>query len=223
MESQIRTFTFNNETVFLVPGRDLPKNEIMRRLINMNINADPSKNKEDLERVYEIALNNYYNKLSIINQLRQDTEYYFRKKNINRREYLDDNLPYTTNQKIMFNRDAPLNDRQRQNTEFNDTQNSSISPSFLRQFLSFLNNHKMDILENALLLFLIFAFEVSLEEFSRNNFFIREILKDIRRSITQKGIIIGFLFYILIRYILGFFYVFLRAGVFAFLILIYRS
>jgi len=226
MENKIRTFNNNNETVVLYPGKNLPKNEIIKRLKEMKfMNADPSISKEDLEKIYEIALKNDYNKILIFNKLRQDTKYYRMSLN-NPREYIDNDDHHTPKPSIKYNFNNPLNDNQSQNQykQDNDDQNSSSSPSVLRKILSFLNNHKMDILEKVFYLFLIFGFEAFLENYSRKHYFIGKILKPIRRTITPKRLILGFLFYTIVKYILDvFFYYLFGVGVFAIMILILRN
>jgi hypothetical protein len=222
MENQIRTFTNNNETVVLCSGKDLTKNEIINRLNEMKfMNADPSMSKEDLECIYEIALKNDYNKILIINKLRQDTKYYYRMKYINPREYIDDDNNNSSKKYTKYRFDDQLIDNQSQDVQSNNTQNSSSSPSILRKILNFLNNHKMDILEKVFYLFLIFGFEAFLENYSRKHYFIGKLLKPIRRTITPKRLILGFLFYTIVKYILDvFFYYLFGVGVFAILVLI---
>ena len=224
MENQIRTFTNNNETVVLCSGKDLTKNEIIKRLNEMKfMNADPSMSKEDLECIYEIALKNDYNKILIFNKLRQDTKNY-RMKHINPRQYIGGDVPRTPNPKIIFDHYGSLISKPNQDEQDNDTQNSSNSPSILRKILSFLNNHKMDILEKVFYLFLIFGFEAFLENYSRKHYFIGKLLKPIRRTITPKRLILGFLFYTIVKYILDvFFYYLFGVGVFAILVLILRN
>ena len=224
MENQIRTFTNNNETVVLCSGKDLTKNEIIKRLNEMKfMNADPSMSKEDLECIYEIALKNDYNKILIFNKLRQDTKNY-RMKHINPRQYIGGDVPRTPNPKIIFDHYGSLISKPIQDEQDNDTQNSSNSPSILRKILSFLNNHKMDILEKVFYLFLIFGFEAFLENYSRKHYFIGKLLKPIRRTITPKRLILGFLFYTIVKYILDvFFYYLFGVGVFAILVLILRN
>ena len=224
MENQIRTFTNNNETVVLCSGKDLTKNEIIKRLNEMKfMNADPSMSKEDLECIYEIALKNDYNKILIFNKLRQDTKNY-RMKHFNPRQYIGGDVRRTPNPKIIFDHYDPLKSKPNQDEQDNDTQNSSNSPSILRKILSFLNNHKMDILEKVFYLFLIFGFEAFLENYSRKHYFIGKLLKPIRRTITPKRLILGFLFYTIVKYILDvFFYYLFGVGVFAILILILRN
>ena len=222
MESQIRTFTFNNETVVLRSGKDLPKNEIIKRLNEMGFkNVHPSINKEVLENNYEAVLKNHYNKILIFNRLRQDTEFYFRKKHINQREYIDDNFPHAINPKSMFNQDAPFIDRQNKNTQGNDTQNSSTSPSIMGKIFNYLNNHKMDLLKTVLFIYLTLGFEAFLEDFAREHYIFREmIFKEISRSITPKGIILGFIFYVILNHVLGMFHIILGSWVVGFLIFI---
>ena len=224
MENQIRTFTNNNETVVLCSGKDLTKNEIIKRLNEMKfMNADPSMSKEDLECIYEIALKNDYNKILIFNKLRQDTKNY-RMKHINPRQYIGGDVPRTPNPKIIFDHYGSLISKPNQDEQDNDTQNSSNSPSILRKILSFLNNHKMDILEKVFYLFLIFGFEAFIENYSRKHYFIGKLLKPIRRTITPKRLILGFLFYTIVKYILDvFFYYLFGVGVFAILVLILRN
>ena len=225
MENQIRTFTNNNETIVLYPGKYLSKNEIIKRLNEMKfMNADPSISKEDLEIIYEIALKIDYNKILIINKLRQDTKYYYRMKYINPREYIDDDNNNSSKKTPKFIFNDQLIDNPNPDVQDNDTQNSSSSPSILRKILNFLNNHKMDILEKVFYLFLIFGFQAFLENYSRKHYFIGKILKPIRRTITPKRLILGFLFYTIVKYILDvFFYYLFGVGVFAILILILRN
>ena len=225
MENQIRTFTNNNETIVLYPGKYLSKNEIIKRLNEMKfMNADPSISKEDLEIIYEIALKNDYNKILIINKLRQDTKYYYRMKYINPREYIDDDNNNSSKKTPKFIFNDQLFDKPNPDVQDNDTQNSSSSPSILRKILNFLNNHKMDILEKVFYLFLIFGFQAFLENYSRKHYLIGKILKPIRRTITPKRLILGFLFYTIVKYILDvFFYYLFGVGVFAILILILRN
>ena len=224
MENQIRTFTNNNETVVLCSGKDLTKNEIINRLNEMKfMNADPSMSKEDLECIYEIALKNDYNKILIFNKLRQDTKNY-RMKHFNPRQYIGGDVPRTPNPKIIFDHYGSLISKPNQDEQDNDTQNSSNSPSILRKILSFLNNHKMDILEKVFYLFLIFGFEAFIENYSRKHYFIGKLLKPIRRTITPKRLILGFLFYTIVKYILDvFFYYLFGVGAFAILVLILRN
>ena len=225
MENQIRTFTNNNETVVLCSGKDLPKNEIIKRLKEMKfMNADPSISKQDLEIIYEIALKNDYNKILIFNKLRQDTKNYERMKHINPREYIGDDAPHKPNPKIIFGRGGPLSDNPNQDTQDSRTQNSSISKSILRNILSFLNNHKMDIIEKVFYLCLIFGFEAFLENYSRKHYFIGKLLKPVRSTITTKRLILGFLFYTIGKYILDMYlYYLFGIGAFSFLIFILRN
>ena len=95
-----------------------------------------------------------------------------------------------------------MNNIQNQDKQDNDDKNSSSSHSVLRKILQFLNNHKMDIHEKLLYLFLIFIFEAFLENFSRKHYFIGKILKPFRRTITPKRLILGFLLYTIVKYIL---------------------
>lgn len=219
MENQIGTFTNNNEKVVLYSGKNFSKLEIIKRLNEMKfMNADPSISKEDLDSIYEIALKNDYNKILIFDKLKQDTKY-FRLKHYNAREYIDGTLRPKGINKYHFN--GTLNDAQ--NNQDNN-QNSSNPPSVLRKLLNFLNNHKMDILEKLFYIFLIFGFEAFLENYSRKHYFIGKILKPIRKTITPKRLILGFLFYTIVKYILDvFFYYLFGFGVFAILVVILRN
>ena len=181
-------------------------------------NVDSSINKEVLENNYDAVLENNNNKILIFNRLRQDTEFYFRKKNFNQREYIDENVPYATNPKSMFNHNAPFIDRQNQNTQGNDTQNSSTSPSIFGKILN-----KIGLLKKFLFLYFVLIFEISLENICRDDILMPSILKEIRRKITPSRLTVGFIIYIILSKTLGIFYFILKAFAIAFMILIYRS
>ena len=145
-------------------------------------------------------------------------------KYINPREYIDDDNNNSSKKTPKFIFNDQLFDKPNPDVQDNDTQNSSSSPSILRKILNFLNNHKMDILEKVFYLFLIFGFEAFLENYSRKHYFIGKLLKPIRRTITPKRLILGFLFYTIVKYILDvFFYYLFGVGVFAILVLILRN
>ena len=82
MFSENRSFSYDGETVFLMRGNNLTKNELIIRLKRMNYCVDDSFDKDDLVHVYENAINKDENKIKIFNRLRKDTQYINEKNNL---------------------------------------------------------------------------------------------------------------------------------------------
>lgn len=67
-------FTYNNESIVLMPGSRFTKKELNSRLHQMNIDANNIQDKNTLVNLYESSLQNHQNKLKIFDRLRKDTE-----------------------------------------------------------------------------------------------------------------------------------------------------
>jgi hypothetical protein len=67
-------FTYNNQSIVLLPGSRFTKNELTSRLHQMNIDTNNIQNKNTLVNLYESSLQRNENKLKIFDRLRKDTE-----------------------------------------------------------------------------------------------------------------------------------------------------
>ena len=67
-------FTYNNQSIVLLPGSRFTKNELVSRLHQMNIDSNNIQNKNALVNLYESSLQKNENKLKIFDRLRKDTE-----------------------------------------------------------------------------------------------------------------------------------------------------
>ena len=67
-------FTYNNESLVLLPGRYFTKTVLISRLHQMNIDSNINQDKTVLINLYESSLQNNSNKIKIYDILRKDTE-----------------------------------------------------------------------------------------------------------------------------------------------------
>lgn len=74
MSMKYSTFTFNNESVILLPGQRFSKKELLSRLHEMDANIDNYQDKSSLNNLYDSYLSDNRNKLKIYNRLKKDTE-----------------------------------------------------------------------------------------------------------------------------------------------------
>ena len=67
-------FSYNNESIVLIPGSRFTKKDLISRLHQMDIDASNIQDKNTLVNLYESSLQNHQNKLKIFDKLRKDTE-----------------------------------------------------------------------------------------------------------------------------------------------------
>ena len=67
-------FSYNNESIVLIPGSRFTKKDLISRLHQMDIDASNIQDKNTLVNLYESSLQNHQNKLKIFDRLRKDTE-----------------------------------------------------------------------------------------------------------------------------------------------------
>lgn len=214
MEKKPTLFSYKGETLIILPGHLLDKNELIQRLRTIDFLAiNSSYNKNDLVYIYEIALTYDNNKLKLYNKLKKDTEYYYARMNLQRRNNNDSNeKTYNfTPKKYFFSNEKKNNIiHNYDDKDEKDFTESSDSSSFCRRVLQFINNHKIDILEKLFYLFIIFSLDAFIKNFAKNHYFLGKLLMGFRNRVTPRRIILGFLFYYIVKYILNtlFYYLF---------------
>jgi len=218
MEREPTSFTYRGKTVLIIPGSHFIKKELVSRLKEMNFNlANLSYSKNGLAKIYDITINYDNNKLLIFNKLIKDTQNFKSIYNSHRRHMInDDDMEYPNkfndNKKYKFN--GTLSDKKEYIISNEDS--STSSPSLCMKFLTFLNNHKMDILEKAFYLFLIFSYDAFMKNYAKKHFILGKVAKYIRKIISKKRLIIFFLVFYIVKYLLNvFFYYLFGFGVFA--------
>ena len=216
-------FTYNNETVLIHPGKRLATNELIVRLNKMKFMVDSSYNRNDLINFYEIALNNKKNRILIFNKLREDTQYFQKFRNSERKN-LDGQDHNTTNSNSKIRFSDPLIDKDTNSNADNAELNSSGSSSLVIKILKFLYNHKMDILEKLVYLIIIIGFDEFMNNFARRHFILGKIINQFRNVVSRKRLILGFLFYCIIKYVLDvLFYYLFGFGALTILFLIFKN
>ena len=229
MEIEPLYFTYNDETITIIPGKNLPKNELIKRLREMDIVVESSNSKNNLIKSYEYALRKDENKIKIFDKLKKDNVL-FKKIHNSQRINLEEN-----NQYIINNR---LNKHKYDNTSFetlnreedvnmestNSSFSSESSSSFSTRLINFLNNNKKDIFMNLVYLLIYFYFDRRMKRFSKNNYFSGKIINYFTRIVTKKRIILGFFFYYGIKCFLEvYFYYLFGFGFFTIMYLIYKN
>ena len=211
-------FTYKGESLIIIPGSYLRKEDIIMRLKEMNfLSVDLPYNKSDLNNLYDIAIRYDENKLKIVNRLKKDTQLLNSKRkfpiNLSNRE--NQNIPMNPNTKKSFCPEENRRDNRFINNNNNDEDNlSELSPpnessSFCTKVLKFIYNHKMDIIEKLFLIFIIYNIDSYIKKFSENHFILGRLLMRIRNIITPKRIIFAFLIYYVLKYILNMFFYYL--------------
>lgn len=76
-------FTYNNETVIMIPGNQFTIKQLRSRLNKMDVDAINIDSKEQLVNLYESSMKNDTNKFKIFELLKKDTENYYFKRGIN--------------------------------------------------------------------------------------------------------------------------------------------
>ena len=212
MEKKPTFFTYNGETVIINPGSTLNNNELIERLLKMNfLSINSSYKRNDLIYIYDIALNYDNNKLKIFNKLKRDTEYSNLRRNLQKRNINEDSQNTFSNsstKKYLIDGEI-RNNRTRNNYEDEDNQDTGSS-SFCGKVLSFINNHKLEILEKIFYLIIIFSFDAFIKNFAKKHFILGKIITRITSRVTPRRIVLGFLLYHVIKYILNtlFYYLF---------------
>ena len=207
MEKKPTSFTYNGETVIIVPGNYLQKNELINRLNEMSFTSiNSSYSKDILITIYEALLNLDKNKILIFNKLKKDTKYCISKNDSQRNEFIENqkkiNVFAPRKYTASGEPDANSNNNDDDNDSMISAMSSSESSSFCRKILSFLNNHKIDIIEKCIYISLIFGFDAFLKNFAQKHFIIGKILNYFRSVVTPKRMILGLLVYYIIKYIL---------------------
>lgn len=207
MEKKPTSFTYNGETVIIVPGNYLQKNELINRLNEMSFTSiNSSYSKDILITIYEALLNLDKNKILIFNKLKKDTKYYISKNDSQRNEFIENqkkiNVFAPRKYTASGEPDANSNNNDDDNDSMISAMSSSESSSFCRKILSFLNNHKIDIIEKCIYILLIFGFDAFLKNFAQKHFVIGKIVNYFRSAVTPKRMILGLLAYYIIKYIL---------------------
>ena len=209
MEKKPISFTYNGETVIIVPGNYLQKNELIKRLNEMNFTSiDSSYSKDILINIYEALLNLDKNKILIFNKLKKDTIYFTSKNDSQRNEFIENRnkIKVFAPRKYIASGEPDANSTNNDDDNDNDSMisamSSSGSSSFCRKLLSFLNNHKIDIIEKCIYILLIFGFDAFLKNFAQKHFVIGKLLNYFRSVVTPKRMILGLLVYYIIKYIL---------------------
>ena len=73
IDSSYTSFILDNEEYFIFPSQNFSTQEIKARLKEMNINDNNTRDREYLKHLYDSAIQDYSNRLKIINQLKRDT------------------------------------------------------------------------------------------------------------------------------------------------------
>ena len=72
-DSSYTSFILDNEEYFIFPSQNFSTQEIKARLKEMNINDNNTRDREYLKHLYDSAIQDYSNRLKIINRLKRDT------------------------------------------------------------------------------------------------------------------------------------------------------
>ena len=72
-DSSYTSFILDNEEYFIFPSQNFSTQEIKARLKEMNINDNNTRDREYLKHLYDTAIQDYSNRLKIINRLKRDT------------------------------------------------------------------------------------------------------------------------------------------------------
>ena len=72
-DSSYTSFILDNEEYFILPSQNFSTQEIKARLKEMNINDNNTRDREYLKHLYDSAIQDYSNRLKIINRLKRDT------------------------------------------------------------------------------------------------------------------------------------------------------
>ena len=75
IDSSYTSFILDNEEYFILPSQNFSTQEIKARLKEMNINDNNTRDREYLKHLYDSAIQDYSNRLKIINQLKRDTSH----------------------------------------------------------------------------------------------------------------------------------------------------
>ena len=76
-------FTYNNETVIMIPGNQFTIKQLRSRLNKMDVDAINIDSKEQLVNLYESSMKDDTNKFKIFELLKKDTENFYFKRGIN--------------------------------------------------------------------------------------------------------------------------------------------
>ena len=72
--SNLSTFVFDDEELVIYPGSRFSKQELKARLKEMGINYNNNQDREYLKNLYDSAITDYKNRVSIIHRIKRDTE-----------------------------------------------------------------------------------------------------------------------------------------------------
>ena len=91
------TFNFNDEKIIIIPGSRFSKMELKSRLKEIGININNIPNKEYLNNVYDSALNDYNNRIKLIQRLKKDTNNMTSKLVLSSRQSMPNNMNISSN------------------------------------------------------------------------------------------------------------------------------
>ena len=224
------SYNISGETIYVYPGRLFTKNELILRLKEMNFAfVDSDYKKEDLITLYDIATNYQNNIEKIINKLKFDYKYFRSRDLEQRRHNLDeeeDNISNNDSHNSMKrNFYGSINsDNQTRNNDNNKQQSNSYLSSFCKKIIKILYNHKMDIFEKAFFIMMILSIDYFIQYISNKYYILGKILKEIRKIVTPRRLIVLYLIYTVVRYILDtFLYYLFGFGIIGLLFLIFKG
>ena len=225
MDNKPIQYNYKGEIIYIYPGSYFSKNELILRLKEMNFtNVDSTYEKQDLVTMYEIATNYENNIEKILPRLRKDYQYLKLKekfKSENKREEMDNNNNH--NNSFFHNFRQNNNDNNQPNSSDNSSK-KSLSSYFIGKLKEFLYNNKLALLQKLLCIIAILCMDLIISYISKKYWLIGRLLKEIRKILTPKRLIILFLLYHIITYIVNslLYYVF-GFGIFGFLLLVFKD
>ena len=241
MDKKPIEYNYNGEIIYLYPGNSFSKNELISRLKEMNfVFANSSYDKQDLVTIYEIATSYDNNIEKIIHKLRKDYQYMKMREKIqneNKKEEINNNnnnsLFHNNRQRFLFSNNRNINIPSDNNNSNNNHEQSnppdnsssnSVSSYFFKKIKELIYNHKLAILQKALCIIAILCMDLIISYISNKYWLIGKILKEIRKILTPKRLIILFLLYHIITYIVNslLHYIF-GFGVFGLLLIIFKD
>ena len=90
--------------------------------------------------------------------------------------------------------------------------------------LSFINAHKMEIIEKLFYLIAIFSLDAFIKDFSKKHYFLGKILTRFTNTITPRRLIAGYLIYYVIHYLLNvFFYYLFGFGILTIIYILFKD
>ena len=143
------TFIHDGEELVLLPSYRFAKIELQKRLKKMNINYNNTQDKEVLKLLYDSAIQDYKNRLKIIDNIRNDTHNLYSILNVSQRHSIPSsmNISKNSDQSKMLNISDDLNNLYGNNHNMQiqlNTNKRRIFPNSYEQNTSIMNSQNLN-------------------------------------------------------------------------------